>query len=183
MGTVALQPTLQLSATYCTTLQLHCGTLQHTHTSNAQRRVPNSLQDPYRECNRVQSLHSRAPVQWAAVCCSVLQCVAVCCSVLQYVAVCNREQLLHSRAPVERAMLHSKVQYGVATISRLLKITGLFCKRALQKRLYPAKETDNLKEPTTLSHVIVSEAPVLSFGMDKVTRVAVFCVVLQCVAV
>jgi len=26
--------------------------------------------------------------------------------------------------------------YGVATISRLLKIIGLFCKRALYKRLY-----------------------------------------------
>ena len=31
--------------------------------------------------------------------------------------------------------------YGVATISRLLKIIGLFCKRALSKRLYSAKET------------------------------------------
>ena len=31
--------------------------------------------------------------------------------------------------------------YGVATISRLLKIIGLFCKRAISKRLYSAKET------------------------------------------
>jgi len=30
---------------------------------------------------------------------------------------------------------------GVATISRLLKIIGLFCKRALQNRRYCAKET------------------------------------------
>jgi len=44
--------------------------------------------------------------------------------------------------------------YGVATISRLLRITGLFCKRALQKRLYSAKETDNFKEPTNCSHPI-----------------------------
>jgi len=44
--------------------------------------------------------------------------------------------------------------YGVATISRLLKITGLFCKRALQKRLYSAIETYNLKEPTNCSHPI-----------------------------
>ena len=28
---------------------------------------------------------------------------------------------------------HVAVQYGVATISRLLKIIGLFCKRALLK--------------------------------------------------
>jgi len=37
----------------------------------------------------------------------------------------------------------SDSQYGMATISRHLKNTGLFCKRALQKRLYSAKETYN----------------------------------------
>ena len=31
--------------------------------------------------------------------------------------------------------------YGVATISRLLKIIGLFGKRVLEKRRYSAKET------------------------------------------
>jgi len=44
--------------------------------------------------------------------------------------------------------------YGVATISRLLKILGLFCKRALQKRRYSAKATYDLKEPTNRSHPI-----------------------------
>ena len=44
--------------------------------------------------------------------------------------------------------------YGVATIRRLLKIIGLFCKRALYKRLYSAKETYNVKEPTNGSHPI-----------------------------
>jgi len=44
--------------------------------------------------------------------------------------------------------------YGVATISRLLKIIGLFCKRALQKRRYSAKETHNFKELTNRSHPI-----------------------------
>jgi len=44
--------------------------------------------------------------------------------------------------------------YGVASISRLLKIIGLFCKRALYKRRYSAKETYNLKEPTNRSHSI-----------------------------
>jgi len=43
---------------------------------------------------------------------------------------------------------------GVATISRLLKIVDLFCKRALQKRRYPAKETYDFKEPTNHSHPI-----------------------------
>ena len=45
-------------------------------------------------------------------------------------------------------------RYGVAMICRLLKIIGLFCKRALQKRLHSAKETYNLKEPTNRSHPI-----------------------------
>jgi len=46
----------------------------------------------------------------------------------------------------------SFIHYGVVTCSRLLKITGLFCKRALWKRRYSAKETYNFKEPTNRSH-------------------------------
>ena len=34
--------------------------------------------------------------------------------------------------------------YGVASISRIVQIIGLFCKRALLKNLYSAKETCNL---------------------------------------
>jgi len=45
--------------------------------------------------------------------------------------------------------------YGVATISRVLKTVGLFCKNALEKRRYSAKETYNFKEPTNRSHTIV----------------------------
>ena len=45
-------------------------------------------------------------------------------------------------------------QYAVASISRLLKIIGLFCKRVLWKRLYSAKETYNFREPTNRSHPI-----------------------------
>jgi len=44
--------------------------------------------------------------------------------------------------------------YGVATIGRLLKTISLFCKRALSKRQYSAKETYDSKEPTTCSHPI-----------------------------
>ena len=69
-----------------------------------------------------------------AVCCRVLQCVAVCCSmsgpsvllcvvsVLQCVATC---WVLKNKKSQKLAV------YGVATISRLLEIIGLFCKRAL----------------------------------------------------
>jgi len=38
------------------------------------------------------------------------------------------------------AISDKSTRYGVARISRLLKIIGLFCKRALQKRLYSAKK-------------------------------------------
>jgi len=48
-----------------------------------------------------------------------------------------------------------KFIYGVASTSRLLEFIGLFCKRALQKRLYSAKETCNFKEPTNCRHPIV----------------------------
>ena len=54
-----------------------------------------------------------------------------------------------------------RYSYGVATISRLLKIIGLLCKRALWKRRYSAKETYNFKEPNNRSHPI---AKTLSTG-------------------
>jgi len=45
--------------------------------------------------------------------------------------------------------------HGVALASRIDKIIGLFCKRALQKRQYSAKETYNFIDPTDRSHPIV----------------------------
>ena len=44
----------------------------------------------------------------------------------------------------------AKKMYGVAMISRLLQIIGLFWKRALYKRLNSAKATCNFKEPTKI---------------------------------
>jgi len=61
------------------------------------------------------------------------------------------ERDLHKRP---RKETRDRDWYAVATISRLLKIIGLFCKRALQKRRYSAKETHNFKEPTNRSHPI-----------------------------
>ena len=49
----------------------------------------------------------------------------------------DRERL---RAKREVADVSCGRWYAVPTISRLLKITGLFCKRALQKRLYKRDE-------------------------------------------
>jgi len=48
--------------------------------------------------------------------------------------------------------LSSPYSYAVAMIRRLLKIIGLFCKRALSKRRYSAKETYDFREPTNRSH-------------------------------
>ena len=50
----------------------------------------------------------------------------------------------------------------VATISRLLKIIVVFCKRALEKRLYFANETYDFKEFTNRSH------PILDGGEESV---------------
>jgi len=96
--------------------------------------------------------HTR--VRCVAACCSVLQRVAVCCSVLQRVAVRFRrypraervavsisELSLWQRVAVCCSVLQCvavqfrryprAASYGMATISRLVKIIGLFCKRAL----------------------------------------------------
>jgi len=45
--------------------------------------------------------------------------------------------------------------YGLAFISRIDKNIGLFCKRALEKRQYSAKETYNFIDPTDRSHPII----------------------------
>jgi len=45
--------------------------------------------------------------------------------------------------------------YGDASISRLLQMIGFFCKRALLKRRYSAKEMYDFKEPTHRSHPIL----------------------------
>ena len=44
--------------------------------------------------------------------------------------------------------------YGVVLVSRIDKIIGPFCKRALYKRRYSAKETYNSIDPTDRSHPI-----------------------------
>ena len=68
---------------------------------------------------------------------------------MQDSSICPLE--VATRIEVATRMRHST--YGVAPISRLLKITGRFCKRALLKRLYSAKETYDFKERTNRSHL------------------------------
>jgi len=52
------------------------------------------------------------------------------------------------------SMRYVKSRYGVALVSRIDKVIGLFCKRALQKSQYSAKETYDLIDPTIRSHPI-----------------------------
>ena len=59
-------------------------------------------------------------------------------------------------------------------MSWLLKIIGLFCKRALQKRLYSAIETHHIKEPTNRSHRMsylyrsfLQKSPIISGSFAK----------------
>jgi len=60
---------------------------------------------------------------------------------------CERVPFAHAQVDRIYVKLHSYVhmclahEYGVALVSRIDKIIGLFCKRALQKRRYSAKET------------------------------------------
>ena len=56
-------------------------------------------------------------------------------------------------------LYHRKKLYVVATICTLLKIVVLFCKRALQKRRYSAKETYNLKEPLVVATPFDTSGP------------------------
>jgi len=82
-------------------------------------------------------------LQCVAVCCSVLQRVAACCSVLHFVhdeaAAKNRREVcvcvcvcvscVCAEAQGGSSVLKvPHVWGGVATISRLLKIIGLFCR-------------------------------------------------------
>ena len=70
--------------------------------------------------------------------------------------------LLQKRPICLRSLLIVATPYGVATISRLLKMIGLFCKRALYNRRYSAKETYYFEEPTNRSHPTVRTEEKLS---------------------
>jgi len=54
----------------------------------------------------------------------------------------------------------TQMKYGVALASRIDKIIGFFCKRALCKWLYSAKDTYNLIDPTDHSHPIYTISPI-----------------------
>jgi len=73
---------------------------------------------------------------WCGVCCSVFRgaCCSVCCSVCRGMCCsvcCSAKARFRNTSDFHLSLCNT--HYGVATISKLLKIIGLFCKRA-QKR-------------------------------------------------
>jgi len=94
-------------------------------------------------CSVLQRVLQRV-LQYVAACCSEEQCVAVWCRVVQCVC-CSMSRtviLVHTKDNAFDTISFVSVasgHYGVATISRLLKTTGLF----LQKS--PIKETISCK--------------------------------------
>jgi len=75
----------------------------------------------------------------------VCMCV-VCLYVCGMSVVCGMSQEIQNG--------HHVNAYGVDLVSRIDKIIGLFCNRALLKRQYSGKETYNLIDPTNRSHPI-----------------------------
>jgi len=86
--------------------------------------------------------------------CAIHMCDPLCTSPL---AIHVKKSFCMWRSPLCPVTRHPLCAspYRLATISRLLQIIGLFCKRALyNNRLYPAKETYHFKEPTDRGHPI-----------------------------
>jgi len=61
------------------------------------------------------------------------------------------------------------IGYGVALVSWIDGIIGLFCKRALWKRQYSAKETYNFIDPTKRSHPIAYSTRHVGYWIRHVT--------------
>jgi len=90
--------------------------------------------------------------------CTWIHCVYITCTNMCIHTYIWCTLVVH-RCERERACVSAftplRLSYGVASISRLLKIIGPFGKRALYKWRYSAKETYDFKEPTNHSHPIV----------------------------
>ena len=95
-----------------------------------------------------------------------------CDTLLQLTTTTHRvvlPEIYYGNGALFGLITHCLPVYGVAMTSRLLEIIGPFCKRALQKRMYSAKETYNFEEPTNRSHpVVVTRSSVLQWSFEDV---------------
>jgi len=115
-----------------------CNTLQHTAAHcNALQRTATHCNALQRAATHVQTEHSREHLLVAAAThCNALQHNATHCNALQRTAThCNAPQHTATHCNTLQHMCKpntlENILHGVATISRLLKIIGLFCKSAL----------------------------------------------------
>jgi len=132
------------------TRSAHCQTLQHVaiHFNTLQHNAAhfNTLHHTAIHCCTLQCTpfdRGRTYLvrySCVALCCSMLQYVAVCCSILQ----CEVEHIWYDSIVLQCvAVCRSMLQYvamwgrtylvrcGMASVSRIDKIIGLFCKRAI----------------------------------------------------
>ena len=65
------------------------------------------------------------------------------------------EMKQHAVMQLSWVALRVEFLFIIYLISRLLKIIGLFCKKALQNRRYSSKETYHFQEPANRSHPII----------------------------
>ena len=102
---------------------------------------------------RVECLQVRVG-QWCMSVRQYMMCMAVA---MQTVQACARYKYVDSQCVCAiNPKLIQLLSYGVATISRLLKMIGLFCRISSLLQGSFAKETYHFKEPTNRSHPISS---------------------------
>jgi len=154
----------ELSATYRNTLQhtaTHCkvqgtvyqiGSLQHSHSRTSNSAEGNLTPQTKQSVSEWQRWWPKWCKGWQKCQISFRGRATNHRALLQKMNYNGKASYGGLRHPVP--VIRRVVGYGVATISRLLKIIGLFCKRALYKRLCSAKETYDFKEPTNRSHPI-----------------------------
>ena len=105
---------------------------------------------------------------------------------------CKRDNILQKRPIIVRSLLivatlwgidHALSPcYGVTTISRLLKIIGLFCRILSLLQGSFAKETYTLKEPTNCSHPIQKRIMRSIYVMEYTYMMRVYVMRLVCLA-
>ena len=143
----------------------HTHTHTHTHTQTHTHTHTHTL-TPVKNGSHVNkwsssSRSSSTTLQHTATHCNTLQHTATHCNTLQHtVTHCNTHTysaVIHCDTYTHSASSRSSSSvifsgYGVATISRLLKIIGLFCKRALSYK------TDDIlqKRPIFRVHLLVA---------------------------
>jgi len=128
------------------------------------RHISNTLHTRHATSSSPLHSHTRTCTQTGRA-----KAVGACETLVTACLLCKRQvdKPLDTHTDVDSAMqLPSLIQmlpslihgvgYGAATMSSLLQIIRLFCKRASLKRIYSAKETYDLKEPTKCSRPIVS---------------------------